>query len=84
MRGMGTLKAEVRNGRLVMDEPTDLPEGTVIELDERRAHNDSEPVKLADQLTAEDLPRFRAELKESLEQARAGDLIPAEEVLEEL
>lgn len=29
---MHALKAEVRHGRLVMDEPTEFPEGTVIEL----------------------------------------------------
>ncbi|WP_394836210.1 hypothetical protein LVJ94_04790 [Pendulispora rubella] len=29
---MQPLKAQVRNGRLVLDEPTDLPEGEVVEL----------------------------------------------------
>jgi hypothetical protein len=29
---MQALKAQVRRGRLVMDEPTEFPEGTVIEL----------------------------------------------------
>jgi hypothetical protein len=29
---MQTLKAHVRNGRLIMDEPTDIPEGSEIEL----------------------------------------------------
>jgi hypothetical protein len=29
---MSSLKARVRNGRLVLDEATDLPEGTEIEL----------------------------------------------------
>lgn len=29
---MHALKARVENGRLVMNEPTDLPEGTVLEL----------------------------------------------------
>jgi hypothetical protein len=29
---MHALKAQVRHGRLVMDEPTELPEGTEIEL----------------------------------------------------
>jgi hypothetical protein len=29
---MHSVKAQVRNGRLVVDEPTDLPEGKVIEL----------------------------------------------------
>jgi hypothetical protein len=30
-------KAVVRNGRLTLDEPTDLPEGTVVELTELRS-----------------------------------------------
>jgi len=29
---MSTLRARVKNGRLVLDEPTDLPEGTEVEL----------------------------------------------------
>ena len=29
---MHALKAQVKNGRLVLDEPTDLPEGKVVEL----------------------------------------------------
>ena len=29
---MHALKAQVKNGRLVLDEPTDLPEGRVVEL----------------------------------------------------
>jgi hypothetical protein len=29
---MQTLRAHVRNGRLIMDEPTDIPEGSEIEL----------------------------------------------------
>ena len=32
MNAMHPLKAHVRNGRLVLDEPTDLPEGEVVEL----------------------------------------------------
>ena len=31
-RAMQPLKARVHNGRLVLDEPTDLPEGEVVEL----------------------------------------------------
>jgi hypothetical protein len=31
-RGMQALRAHVRRGRLVMDEPTDFPEGTTLEL----------------------------------------------------
>ncbi|MBT8469529.1 MAG: antitoxin family protein [Deltaproteobacteria bacterium] len=29
---MSTIRARVRNGRLVLDEPTDLPEGTEVDL----------------------------------------------------
>ena len=29
---MSTIRARVRNGRLVVDEPTDLPEGTELDL----------------------------------------------------
>src|SRR5204862_6425852 len=32
LRLMHALKAQVKNGRLVLDEPTDLPEGEVVEL----------------------------------------------------
>ena len=31
-RSMHALRAQVRRGRLVMDEPTEFPEGTVIEM----------------------------------------------------
>ena len=31
-RGMQPLKAHVKNGRLTLDEPTDLPEGQVVYL----------------------------------------------------
>jgi hypothetical protein len=30
---MHALRAQVKNGRLVMDEPTDLPEGSVVPLE---------------------------------------------------
>ena len=29
---MSTIRARVRNGRLIVDEPTDLPEGTELDL----------------------------------------------------
>lgn len=32
MQHMDRLRARVRDGRLVLDEPTDLPEGTVLDL----------------------------------------------------
>ena len=44
-RAMQPLKAHVHNGRLVLDEPTDLPEGKVVELvplDDVLAHGGDE------------------------------------------
>lgn len=48
---MTILRAVVKKGRLVLDEPTNLPEGTVIELapiDERAPESAYEPVSLRD------------------------------------
>ena len=53
---MRAVKAQVRNGRLVIDEPTDLPEGAEIEV-----------VVLDDELSTEE----RAELHASLDRALA-------------
>ncbi|TMQ05042.1 MAG: hypothetical protein E6J90_30995 [Deltaproteobacteria bacterium] len=73
---MTALKAHVRNGRIVVDEPIDLPEGSEVS------------VYLYD-AAADDLPDHeRAALERSLErglaQADAGDLIDADVVLAEL
>lgn len=72
---MSALKAEVRNGRLVMDEPTELPEGTVLEL---------AAVDPGDDLDDEERAALHQALEESWAQARAGKLIPAEDVLAKL
>lgn len=73
---MSALKAHVRNGRIVVDDPVDLPEGAEVS------------VYLYD-AAADDLsPQERAALGRSLDrgiaQADAGDLIDAEAVLAEL
>lgn len=48
---MESLKAIVRNGRLILDAPTDLPEGSVVEL--ALVHDDShEDPELLAELTA--------------------------------
>jgi len=70
------LKAHIRNGRIVVDEPVDLPEGAEVS------------VYLYD-ASADDLPpQERAALGRALErgvaQADAGDLIDADVVLAEL
>ena len=72
---MNTLRAQVRHGRLVMDEPTELPEGTVLEL------TAADP---GDDLDDEERAALHDALAKSWEQARAGKLIPAEEVLAQL
>lgn len=72
---MERLKARVTNGRLILNEPTDLPEGTVLDL-----VIDDE----GDDLTDEEREELDAALKQSLQEAREGKLIPASEVLEKL
>ena len=73
MTPMATLKAVVRNGRLTVDEPTDLPEGTVVDL-----YLD------ADELDDEELARLDAALDRSAAQVAAGQLRPIGELLDEL
>ena len=72
MTTMDPVKARVKNGRLVLDEPTDLPEGAVIEL---------VPV-VATGEEAFDLDEEQiAALRESLEEANRGELVPLDVVL---
>ena len=68
------VKAQVRGGRLRLDEPTDLPEGTEVELvtvDE-------------DDLDPEERARLDAALERSMAQVRAGQLIDADTVIAKL
>jgi hypothetical protein len=77
---MHALKAQVKNGRLVLDEPTDLPEGEVVELvpvDEVLASG-------GDYLEDEERERLHESLRESIEQMKAGELIDADDALAEL
>jgi hypothetical protein len=60
---MTGFRARVQNGRLVIDEPTDLPEGTVLNL-----VVDDE----GDNLTDEERAALHASIEESLEDAKAG------------
>ena len=72
---MQALKAQVKNGRLVLDEPTDLPEGAEVTL----SITDDE-----DDLTDEERAELRAELQASVAEMRAGKGIDADVVLAEL
>lgn len=70
-----TLKAHVRKGRLVVDEPTQLPEGTEVDL---------LPLDPGDWLDPADRAALHRALAASQEDLEAGRLVDAEEVLREL
>ena len=70
-----TLRARVKAGRLILDEPTDLPEGTEIEL---------LPLDPGDWLDDEDRAALNQALSDSDEDVRAGRLVDAEAVLGQL
>ncbi len=74
MAEKNTLKAVVKSGRLTLDQPTDLPEGEVVEL------------VLADRDDLDDESRalLHASLKRAWSQEKAGQGRPAEQFLEEL
>jgi ABC-type amino acid transport substrate-binding protein len=65
---MQPLKAHVRNGRLVLDEPTDLPEGEIVYL---------QPVDavLDEEFDEEERAQLRRALDEGIEQMKAGQTI---------
>jgi len=70
-----TLKAHVRAGRLVLDEPTDLPEGTEVEL---------LPLDPGDWLDDASRAALHKALVDSGDDVKAGRLIDADVVLSEL
>lgn len=70
-----TLKARVKAGRLVVDEPIDLPEGTEVEL---------LPLDPGDWLDDEARAALHRALKDSDEDVKAGRLVDADVVLREL
>lgn len=74
MRAMQPLKARVFNGRLVLDEPTDLPEGEVVYL---------QPVD-ADDMSDGERDALHDSIRESLEQMNNGQLIDADDALARL
>jgi hypothetical protein len=77
---MQSMKARVRNGRLVLDEPTELPEGEVVEL----VRADDVLAEGGDDLDDEERAALHAELRASIAEAKTGKLIDADEVLAEL
>jgi hypothetical protein len=72
---MSGLRARVQRGRLVLDEPTSLPEGTVVDL-----VADDE----GDDLTDEERRALHDALSKSWNSAEAGRLRPASAIVDEL
>jgi hypothetical protein len=70
-----SVRARVKNGRLVLDEPTSLPEGTVVDL-----VADDE----GDDLTPQERRRLHDALSASWKSAEAGRLRPASAIVKEL
>jgi hypothetical protein len=74
-----THTAHVKNGRLVMDEPTELPEGTTVELvslDDVWVNSDA--------MDDEERAALERDLAASFEEEAAGQLLDASEVLADL
>ena len=74
LAGMVTVKAHVQAGRLVVDEPIDLPDGSEVEL---------APV-VNDDLDEKSRAALEAALARSATQISRGELIDASEVLARL
>lgn len=68
--GMTVLKARVENGRLVLDEFTDLPEGTVVPLQVADDWDDLDDTERA---------ALHEAIREGFEDAKAGRAIDAEQ-----
>lgn len=73
MASMSPLRAVVRHGRIVLDEPTDLPDGTVIEL-----------VPADEELDEAELAKLRELLELSAKAEKAGQMLPASELIEKI
>jgi hypothetical protein len=69
-----TLKARVKAGRLVFDEPSDLPEGTEVEL---------LPLDPGDWLDEKDRAALHQALRDSDEDVKMGRLVDAATILRE-
>ena len=72
---MPGLRARVHNGRLVVDEPTDLPEGTVLDLVVDDEGDDMDEAERA---------ALDASISRALDAARCGKVRPAADVVADL
>lgn len=72
---MSRLRAKVKDGRLVLDEPTNLPEGTVLQL----AIDDE-----GDDLDESERQALNSAIAKAWESAKAGKARPADAIVDEL
>ena len=73
---MQALKAQLRGGRLVLDEPTDVPEGEVVDLvvlDDRLASGDG--------LDDDERERLHRSIDRGMDDAKVGRTVDAREVV---
>ena len=70
-----TLRAHVANGRLVVDESVDLPDGAEVQI---------AVVDGGDQLDDEDRARLHAAIEQAQDELDRGESIPAAEFLADL
>jgi hypothetical protein len=75
-----TYRAYVRSARLVIDEPTELPEGTTIEL----VSVDDVLANGGDVMDSRDRVALEQDLEASLTEAKAGQVQNLDEVLTDL
>lgn len=77
---MQPLKAHVRNGRLLLDEPTDLPDGEVVEL----VQVDDVLADDGDELDEAERAALDRDLEASFAEEEAGQLIDLADALADL
>ena len=75
---MQALKAHVRSGRIVVDDPTDLPEGAELEVGSLRV------VDAGDELGDEERERLHRGLDQAIASVRAGQTVDGDEVINRL
>ena len=76
---MGPFRAKVVKGRLLLDEPIDLPEGTVVDL-----FPEDDDLDDLDNLDDDECAERDAAIERGWEQAKAGLGRPASEIIAEL
>ncbi len=80
MQSMHPLRAHVRHGRLVLDEPTNLPEGEAVDL----LPVDDVLTAGGDGLDDDERARLHQSLKRGLEDVEAGRTVDARQVIQRL